>query len=431
MSSAPFAPRSSLVHVMLALTVATGAIVRVEPAPYDLLMVLTLGLGPWLLWPSARASLLLPGVLAALLLLANGISLVLTPALGHSLRFFGVTAYLMVSAALVVGWLERGGTPLLRTLLHAYAVAALLGGGVAIAAYFGLIPGASLMLPKGRLQGLFKDANVFGAFMAPAVVLGVARLTDAGEGRLRWATVVGVGLVGVLLSYSRGAWINLAIGLLAYACLRLVSGRVRPTLGTVLGVGIALALVGALLVVVFDHPAVREMLTLRASAQDYDDDRFANQAAAMAMAWDHPWGIGPGATESHFPISAHSLYVRAFVENGRLGLWATVGLLVASQLRAIGATLWAEDPQVQRLMAVVAATLAAVVVESAVIDTVHWRHLWLLLALAWAPRGGSPVREASPCVGSRSSTSRVHRGKSGTSPTTAGVSSSPIVSRFP
>jgi hypothetical protein len=25
-------------------------------------------------------------------------------------------------------------------------------------------------------------------------------------------------------------------------------------------------------------------------------------------------------------------------------------------------------------------------VESAVIDTIHWRHLWLLLALAWVPR---------------------------------------------
>lgn len=386
MSAIP-APRSSLVHVMLAVTVATGAIVRIEPAPYDLLMVVTLGLGPLLLWPSSRASLALPGLLAALLLLANGLSLVLAPDLGHSLRFFGVTAYLMASALLLAGWLDRGGPPLLRTILHAYALAALLGGAAAVAAYFGLVPGASLMLPKARLQGLFKDPNVFGAFMVPAVVLSVSRLTQAREGRLGWAAVFGVGLLSVLLSYSRGAWINLAIALLTYAGLRVAGGRVRPTLGTVLGAGVALALVGTLLVVVFDHPAVRQMLELRVSAQDYDNDRFANQAAAMAMALDHPWGIGPGATESHFPISAHSLYVRAFVENGWLGLWATVGLLVASQLRVIWATLRARSAQTQRLLAVVAAALVGAVVESAVIDTVHWRHLWLLLALAWAPRG--------------------------------------------
>lgn len=421
--SAAIAQRPSLVHVMLAVTVATGAVVRIEPAPYDLLMITTMGLGPLLLWPSARASLALPGSLAALLLLANGISLVLVPDLAHGLRFFGVTAYLMLSAVLVVGWLDRGGTPLLRTILHAYALAALLGGLAAVAAYFGLLPGASLLLPKGRLQGLFKDANVFGAFMVPAVLLSVARLPQAREGRLRWATLLGVGLVSVLLSYSRGAWINLAIGLLGYASLRAIGGRVRPTLGTVLGVGVAMTLVGALLVVVFDHPAVREMLELRVSAQDYDDDRFANQAAAMAMAWDHPWGIGPGATESHFPISAHSLYVRAFVENGGLGLWATVGLLVASQLRAIWATLRARDPRVQRLLAVVAAALAGAVVESAVIDTVHWRHLWLLLALAWAPRDEPRPRLE---LGRRA-----QGGKSGTSPAWAGVSSSPMVSRSP
>ena len=383
-------PRSSLVHGMLAVTVATGAVVRMEPAPYDLLMVITMGLGPLMLWPALRPSLLLPGLLAGLLLLANGISLVLAPELGHGLRFFAVTAYLMLSAALVVGWLERARTPLLRAVLHAYAVAALLGGGVAVATYFGLLPGASLMLPKGRLQGLFKDANVFGAFMVPAVLLGVARLTQAREGRLRWVAVVGVGLLSVLLSYSRGAWINLAIGLFAYTGLRVLCGRVRPTLGTVLGAGVALVLVGALLIVVFDHPTVREMLQLRASTQGYDDDRFANQAAAIALAWDHPWGIGPGATEGHFTISAHSLYVRAFVENGRLGLWATVGLLFASQLRAIWAAMRARDPQAQRLLAVVAAALCGVVVESAVIDTVHWRHLWLLLALAWAPRREAP-----------------------------------------
>ena len=50
-----------------------------------------------------------------------------------------------------------------------------MGAGItatlAVGAYFGVLPGAELMLPKGRLQGLFKDANVFGAFMVPAVVL--------------------------------------------------------------------------------------------------------------------------------------------------------------------------------------------------------------------------------------------------------------------
>ena len=73
----------SVVHLWLAIVVATGAWVRWEPAPYDLLMLATLGLGPLLVWPSLRASLVLPLGLAAVLLLANGLSLVVAEDLGR------------------------------------------------------------------------------------------------------------------------------------------------------------------------------------------------------------------------------------------------------------------------------------------------------------------------------------------------------------
>lgn len=387
--SSMLAPRSwSLVHALLAITVLTGAVVRMEPAPYDLLMLLTMGLGSLLVLPRLRPSLALPGLLAAAFLLANAISLTLAAELSRGVVFFAVTAYLLLSAAWIAGWLERFGTPLLRTILHAYALAALLGGAVAVAAYFGVGPGAALMLPKGRLQGLFKDANVFGAFMVPAVVLAAARVFEARPDRRRFAAVGVVGLLAVLLSYSRGAWINLAVALLTYTGLRVLSGRARASMGVVLGAALALGL----LVLVIDHPTVRQMLEIRASTQGYDDDRFANQAAALALGWEHPWGLGPGATEHRLTISAHSLYVRALMENGVLGLWAMAGLLVLSQARAAWAALESRDPETSRLLAVVAAALAGAAVESAVIDTVHWRHLWLLLALAWAPRGGDGRR---------------------------------------
>jgi O-antigen ligase len=395
MSTGPAPRPTTAVHLLLAVTVATGAWVRWEPAPYDLLMLATLAFGPLLVWPSLRASLVLPAALAAALLLANGVSLAFAIDLGRGLAFFGVTLYLMLSFAMIALWLDRLGTSLLRTVLHAYAVAALLGGAVAVAAYFGALPGAALMLPKGRLLGLFKDANVFGAFMVPAVVLGVARLSSERRGALRWTAVVLVGIVAVLLSYSRGSWINLGTGLVTYAGLRLVSGRVRPTLGTVLGACVAVAVVAGLLMVMIDHPHVRSMLELRATTQGYDDDRFGNQADAVALAWEHPLGLGPGATEGHLAISAHSLYVRALVENGALGLWATVALLLVSQVRVVWTVLaGGGDPETQRLLAVVAGALAGMVVESAVIDTIHWRHLWLVLALAWAPRtSGDPLSD--------------------------------------
>ncbi|MCX4246334.1 O-antigen ligase family protein [Paraliomyxa miuraensis] len=382
LASRPGGPAPGLVHGLLALTVVSGFVVRMEPAPYDLAMVATVGLGSLVVLPRLRPSLVLPGVLVALLLLANAISLTLVVNLGRGVVFFGVTAYLALSAAWIAGWLERDRTPLLRTLLHAYALAALLGGALGVAAYFGLGPGAAIMVPKGRLQGLFKDANVLGAFMVPAVVLAAARMVEARPDRLRWIAVGGVGLLAVLSSYSRGAWINLAISLLAYVGLRVLSGRARASMGVVVGAVLALGL----LVMVMDHPTVHAMLEIRASTQGYDDDRFANQAAGLALALEHPWGVGPGATEGTLAISAHSLYVRALMENGVLGLWSMAGLVGLSLARASWAATQSRDPETSRLLAVVAAALAGAAVESAVIDTVHWRHLWLLLAMAWAPR---------------------------------------------
>ncbi|MCH9680057.1 MAG: O-antigen ligase family protein [Deltaproteobacteria bacterium] len=388
MPAPAYAPPAAVatLRLLLVLTVVTGGVVLVEPAPYDLLLCLTLAVGPLLVWPSLRTSLALPHLLAALLLLANGISMVLAPELGRGLAFFGVTAYLMVAWALMVGWFDRCGPALAESVLHAHAIAAGAGAALGVAAYFGLAPGADLMLPKGRLQGLFKDANVFGAFVVPAVVLAIARFGEPERRRLGWGLIALVGLLAVLVSYSRGAWINLAIGLAVYFGLRTVSGRVGPSLGTIVVVVIAVVGLGAALLAVTDIPAVREMLEMRASAQGYDNDRFSNQAAALSVALEHPLGIGPGGTETRFPISAHSLYIRAFVENGVLGLWATMGLLILSTVRALWIALTPGSVAGQRWFAVIAASLVGVAVESAVIDTLHWRHLWLLLALAWAPR---------------------------------------------
>jgi len=379
----PASSSFTLVHALLGLTMLTGGVVMLEPAPYDLLLAATVGIGPLLAWPSIRPSLALPYLLGALLLLANGVSMVLMADLGHGVGFFGVTAYLLVSWALLVAWLDRFGPSLFRTVMNTYAIGAGVTAALAVLAYFGLAPGAALMLPDGRLQGLFKDPNVFGAFMVPAVVFAVARFET---NRLRYVVLIAVGILAILLSYSRGSWINLTLSLLTYAGLRMMAGHVRPSLGKVLAAFVALVLLGGLLVVAFDHPAVSRMLEIRASTQGYDDDRFANQAAALSLALEQPWGIGPGATEEHFTISAHSLYIRAFVESGLLGLWATLGLVLASLARAMWAALRVDEVDNQRMLAVIAAALAGAVLESAVIDSVHWRHLWVLLALAWAPR---------------------------------------------
>ena len=101
-----------------------------------------------------------------------------------------------------------------------------MGGVVLIAAFLAIAQG--LLSPRllgmtpvrgrfgeeTRLASLFGDPNVFGAFLVMAVpfaILGAARLPDR---RLRWlgGAIAFVLLLALWLSFSRGAWIALILG---------------------------------------------------------------------------------------------------------------------------------------------------------------------------------------------------------------------------
>ena len=76
-----------------------------------------------------------------------------------------------------------------------------------IVGYFDLLPGArELMTRYGRATGLFKDPNVFGPFLVPALLYALSRLFAGSIRRmpLMLAALPSLGLA-ILLSFSRGA----------------------------------------------------------------------------------------------------------------------------------------------------------------------------------------------------------------------------------
>jgi O-antigen ligase len=126
-----------------------------------------------------------------------------------------------------------------------------------------------------------------------------------------------------------------------------------------------------------------DFLAERARPQTYDTERFSGQRAGLAPAEEYPLGAGPGQFESIAGISAHSTYARAIGEQGFLGLLALIALL--------GFTLGAGLRNAVRgrdTYGIGAAALAGawcgLLANSAFIDTLHWRHLWLVAGLIWA-----------------------------------------------
>jgi O-antigen ligase len=274
----------------------------------------------------------------------------------------------------------------------AYLAGAALSAAIACAALFAPFPGAEAFVSGPRAQGLFKDPNVFGPFLVPAALL---LLEETVAPRLlRWRpttklVVLSVLTVGIVFSFSRAAWLNLAVGtlvLLAVLALRRGGGRRAMTLLVVTLVA------GAALFGVVAATSSLGFLTERAAFQDYDVQRFGAQASGLEIAAEHPLGIGPGQFERISELSAHSTYVRALAEEGVLGALVVLGLMLltlgfAARNVALGVDTYGIGS------AALLAAWCGLLANSSFVDTLHWRHLWLVAALIWA---GTALRAGYP-----------------------------------
>jgi O-antigen ligase len=93
--------------------------------------------------------------------------------------------------------------------------------------------------------------------------------------------------------------------------------------------------------------------------------------------------VGPGQFERISEISAHSTYVRALAEEGVLGLLVVLALMLltlgfAARNAASGVNCFGLGS------AALFAAWCGLLANSLFVDTLHWRHLWLIAALIWA-----------------------------------------------
>jgi O-antigen ligase len=94
------------------------------------------------------------------------------------------------------------------------------------------------------------------------------------------------------------------------------------------------------------------------------------------------------------PISAHSTYVRALAEEGVLGFVVLVALLYGTLLLALRNAVKGWDTQGFSSTALLAAW-CGILANSVFVDTLHWRHLWLVAGLIWAAK----ARQTSSSAG--------------------------------
>jgi O-antigen ligase len=143
-------------------------------------------------------------------------------------------------------------------------------------------------------------------------------------------------------------------------------------------------------------PQVGEVVAYRTELQDYDLDRFATQTAALQLGFSNPLGVGPAQSFALLDYATHNLYLRIFSENGVLGFLSLAAFLLLTLLRSLVLSFRAGKASQRAMFALITAAICGTLLNSFTIDTLHWRHFWMLLALAWMPLWvGAKVRRAT------------------------------------
>jgi O-antigen ligase len=331
-------------------------------------------------------------VIVALGLAATSASTNMDTAITHQL----VTLFLAAGAFVLAAYIAKDPEPRFRLIMMCYTAACLAATAAAFVGYFQVIPSAyDLFTNFGRARGTFKDPNVYGAAMAPAILFAFwVMLREKSLRALIAAGAALVLLVGVLISFSRGAWISTGVSLFALAWITLVRSRRRTDFGRFANVAI-LGTLGLVLALgaVLKSDAVEKLFEERANLdQSYDsgpDGRFGGQAKAVDLILEHPFGIGTHSfRDTYHPEEAHNVYLTTFLNAGWLGGLLYIAVVVATLV--VGIRCSAHNGALQGAFLISTAAFAGLAVEGFVVDTDHWRHFFLMMACIWGLADAAP-----------------------------------------
>lgn len=391
-----------LVLIYVWLTIASSAIVFSEPALYDVLVMGAALLLPVVSLVSFSRGLALYLLLWAAIVAAGFISVTQAGVLDMPTTHMGITLYLAFTSVVMAAFVANRPDANVKLIMSAYTVAALIAASAALIGYFSLLPGTyDLFTEFGRARGAFKDPNVLGAFLVPALlyafnVVMTGRLARASL----WLIAMPILLFGSVLSFSRGAWINLAVSLAVYACFTFTTVSThRQRLKLVLYVVLAAVLAVGVFAAAQTIPQVAELMGERASLeQSYDvgpEGRFGGQAKAVELIATHPLGIG--ALEFgrlYHNEDVHEVYLSMFLNAGWLG--GTLYLALVLLTLGLGLRQVVRDRGGDGISAVLVAAFFGMALEGAVIDTDHWRHFYLFMALIWGMALAAPYAGRFP-----------------------------------
>jgi hypothetical protein len=304
-----------------------------------------------------------------------------------SVTFVAISVYIAITAFFFAGLIAKEPDRL-RTIKSGYIAAGFVASALGVIGFFDLggLGKYFTLYDNLRVAGTFKDPNVFGPFLAaPIIWLAQDILLKRGS-VLRRLVPMSVMLLGLFLSFSRGAWGDLAASLVLLIALTFLTSRsaaLRQRIAalSVLGLFVLLAMLALVLLV----PSIRDMFETRASLNQYYDvgelGRFGAQLRSIPLLLERPFGFGPLRFETIFPQAPHEVYINAFAAYGWLGGLGFLGFTAATIV--VGTRLVFRRSPYQSDAIAVWSCLVVQMAQGLQIDTDHWRHLYLLFGLLY------------------------------------------------
>lgn len=374
-----------LLLIWLALTVFTGAFVVVDIA-YNVMTMSALGLFVLFGLRLDRANI--PLILFLAVYNIGGL-IALQPHLSddESRAFMLGTCYVAVTAAFFAMILNENAIARMEALKWGLIAGALVAATTGILGY-ARIAGLEdyFTMHGGRAKGTFRDPNVLGPFLVlPALFL--AHDMIRGKGNLIFrAGMFAVITLALFLTFSRGAWASLVIGMFTLMVVNAITSdntAMRARLGLFVILGFAAAAIGFAAILSVD--SIYELFADRFVLQkDYDSGpagRFGSQLRSIPDLLTLPFGHGPNRFSHFYPENPHNTYIMAFSSYGWIGGIAFLGFIITTLVISLK-TLFLRTP-FQPYVLVIFSALIPHLVQNFQIDTDRWRHLFMIYGLSW------------------------------------------------
>lgn len=386
-AAAPIArPLVQVGHVFVWLTVFLSFFVLREPAPYELFGVAIIGTSFLFGMAIPRGVLPLLGLLI-LYVIGGFIGATLDSDFNEARFQILVTAFLAATSFFFACYAAKDSMNRTNLIANAWQWGAVFASVLGVIGYFNIAGTGELLTLYGRAKSTFKDPNVFGPYVAGAIVFAYYRILTTKPSRWLFPLfVIGSCAIGLLLSFSRGAWGYClfsagVVTVMQFSLTPRPAERLRIVMLVMLGIGVLA--VG--LIIAFSVPAISELLTLRASlVQDYDSGelgRFGRHLYGFQLSMEHPFGIGTFGFSEIFEEAPHNVYLNALLAHGWVGFFAYFILVLMTVFQLAKVVLF--NPPFRRAAIPLIALFGGLILMGTFIDTDRWRHFFLLLGLSW------------------------------------------------